>query len=408
MSPPPMRGDALWPKAPRRPELRCGLEAEELSPWARHKTGPQQGETTMRALSVPIALALVAGAALAGALQPAFAQARSPELQAVIDGARKEGKLVLHSGPEVLGGSSILREVKAGIKTKFGVDIDIQFTPGPSMGVVGNKIMTEFNAGQPASTDVWTAAAPQVVPTLGADMFRKVEWAKLLPGRITDNLVEADGRALRVATGVPGVLYNVSAEATVAKINVMDDLLKPELKGQFATTPFLAGFDVLAAPSVWGPEKTLAYIAKLSKQVEGIFSCGGENRIASGEFPIFIMDCAGFGPQMKQFEGILKLKIIRDNAQRRPYYALIPMNAANPNAAILYVLFMSMDEGQQLLWDHWGTDLYEYPDSHRHKELSALEAKGIKFQDVTIGWWHDQNGLNQSIGQMIKTFNASK
>ena len=57
-------------------------------------------------------------------------------------------------------------------------------------------------------------------------------------------------------TFLPGINYNVKVATWVPQIKVIEDVLKPEYKGKFVTTPFLAGFDVLLADPKWGAEKT--------------------------------------------------------------------------------------------------------------------------------------------------------
>jgi ABC-type molybdate transport system substrate-binding protein len=52
-----------------------------------------------------------------------------------------------------------------------------------------------------------------------------------------------------------------------------------------------------------------------------------------------------------------KQAVIGDNAQRRPYYALIPKSARNPNAAILYTVYLATEAGQRMLRMNWGFDL---------------------------------------------------
>jgi ABC-type Fe3+ transport system substrate-binding protein len=353
--------------------------------------------TTNRLVPLVAAVAGVAVLSIGGAL----AADVSPALQKVIEGAKKEGKIELSSGPRVLGSGTIEPDARAAIKAMYGVDLDFRFTPGPAMGAMGNKLRTEFRAGQKASTDVWTAAAAQAEPLLAIDMFIRPDWPGLLPGRITANIVEGNGRALGVTTGMPGILYNKQRAPEFAKIERMDDLLKPEWKGKFATTPYAAGVDVLAGKSVWGEEKTIEYMKKLAPQVQGLLGCGGEDRIASGEFLALAIDCIGAAHHYDQFKNILDLHVVPDNAQRRPYYILIPKNAPNPNAAILYSVFLSTPEGQKLQAKHWGFDLYEYPDSQRRAEIDALEKKGIKFRDITIDWWADNEGIDKSHAKLI-------
>ena len=343
---------------------------------------------------------MLAAAAAAAALGVTAAQAQiiamNPDLAKVIEAAKKEKVLELSSGPGVLGGSEMAPQIAAGMKKVFGIEFEYKFTPGGPMGEIGNKVATEFRANQTASTDAWTGAAAQVAPLLRLDMFHKVDWNKLYPNRIKPEFVEGGGTSLRIATGTSGVLYNKEKGPEFGKIARMEDMLKPEYKGKFGTTIYGAGFDVLLANDVWGPDKTLAFYEKLVKNMQGILNCGGEDRIASGEFLALMMDCGGGTHHEPKYNNGLGHVIVSDHATRRPYYLLIPKNAAHPNMGMLYGVFMSSPEGQKIVQDSWQIPLYEYPETRRHQEVAALEAKGIKFLDVTLDWWikHPEIGPN--------------
>jgi ABC-type Fe3+ transport system substrate-binding protein len=270
------------------------------------------------------------------------------------------------------------------------------------MGVVGNKIATEFRAGQPASTDVWVGAAPQVVPLMKLDMFHKVAWDKMMPDRVKPALIEANGTALRMTTGVPGILYNKKIGAEFASAKTLEDLLKPQFKGKYATTTFAAAFDVLAAKSVWGEEKTIDYVEKLAKNAGGLINCGDTGRLVSGEFAALALDCGGGAVNNPQFKDHVGLQVVADNAQNRPYYGLIPKNARHPNLGILFTLYMSTPEGQAITANSWGNDLYEYPETARHKFMTALEAQGVKFRDISIQWWLDNPGIDESNNKLSR------
>lgn len=327
----------------------------------------------------------------------------TPELKAIIEEAKKEKVLEASAGPQVLAGPAVKEKLTAFFKNEFGVDVDFRFTPGGPMGVVGQKIATEFRAGQPSSTDLWTGAAPQVVPLLKLNMFRPVPWAKLYPGRITDALVDGDGFALKMTTGMPGIIYNPKVGPEFAKVDTLDDLLKPEFKGKFATTSFAAAFDVLLSKEVWGEEKTIAYMEKFAKQIAGINNCGGEQRIVSGEFPALVLDCALNGPNQDVYKGApLAGRILRDNAQNRPYYVLVPKHAAHPNMGILYAIYMSSVEGQDLNLRVWGNDLAEYPNSVVGKIMADREKDGVQFRDVSISWWQRNPGIDEANNKLAK------
>jgi hypothetical protein len=193
----------------------------------------------------------------------------NPELEKVIAGAKKEGKLVIRSSGSVNGGADSVEVTEAGIKKMFGVDIDIQWVPGPPFAPLAAALYQEKQAGQPASGEVYVATAVQIVPYLNRGLFKQVDWVKLYPERIKPEMVEGDMRAIRYMTGFPGINYNVKAASWVPEIKVISDVLKPQFKGKFVTTPFLAGFDVMLADKNWGDKKTEEFIRKMSGQISG-------------------------------------------------------------------------------------------------------------------------------------------
>jgi len=340
---------------------------------------------------------------------PAGAQtiAMNPDLAKVVAAAKAEKVMDISSGPGVNGGAEQGPRIVAGIKKYFGIDVEYKFTPGGPMGEIGNKVATEFRANQKASTDLWTGAAAQIVPLLKLDMFVKADWGKLYPERIKPEFVEVDGKALRIATGMPGILYNKQKGADFGKIQKMDELLEPKFKGTFGTTIYGAAFDVLLAKSVWGPDKTLAFYQKFVQNMQGILNCGGDDRVASGEFLALVFDCAGGAQYQPQFKGVLDLHVVPEMAQRRPYYGLVPKNAAHPNLGILLGLFLSTPDGQKVQEDSWGIPLYEHAETRRHKEIAALEAKGVKFLDVDIGWWEKHPEIVENSRKMFGIVRAA-
>ena len=350
-------------------------------------------------------LQLVSAAALAAFLSTAvYAQAieMTPELKKVVEGAKTEGKLRIETLPDVLAGAEGLQAATGWMKREFNIDVEGSFVPNPAFAQQLGKLFTEMQSGQKASSDAYTATAVQITPMLDRNIFVSTPWSQLLPGRITSNIVEADGRALRVLTQMPGILYNKTRFADAPQVKEMTDLLKPEAKGKFVTTPYLAGFDVLLSNDRWGYDKTADYITKLAGQISGLVPCGATERIASGEIPALVFDCAGGEHNRTRFKDVLNLHVIPDNAQRRYTYITVMKHAANPNAAILYALFMSTPEGQKFVWNAAGFNLDTYPNSERAQEIAELERRGIKFTDVTIDWWSKQPNIPAQHANLIK------
>jgi ABC-type Fe3+ transport system substrate-binding protein len=260
-----------------------------------------------------------------------------------------------------------------------------------------------MQAGQPASTDLYNGTAVEVTPQLSKGLFRKVPWTALYPGRITPEIAEADGRALRIVTKAPGILYNAKRAPQFGQADKMADLLKPEFKGKLYTTPYLAGFDVLVAKDVWGFDKTEGFVKQLAQNIGGLVACAGVDRIASGEIPALALSCSGSEAHLAKYNGVLGEAVMLDVASRRFDYLCIPVNAAHPNAAILFALYASSPEGQlKILQDGFGTQLDTYPDNATHRQIAGLEKEGAKFIDVTTDWYGAHPGIEDDLGKLIK------
>ena len=341
---------------------------------------------------------LLAGAAGAETALPA-------DLAGVIAAARQEGKLLIRSTPaSTLAGPEAQRAAQQGIKETYAVDIAVEWSPGMAYGPLAAQLFQEMQAGTPASTDVLALTPAQVVPYLAKGLFRTIPWRGLAPA-LKPDLVEADGKALRVNLSLPNILYNRKAAPWAAEIQSSADLLKPELKGKFVTTPFLGGFDALLAEDAWGVAKTTAYIRQFAAQIGGFASCGSLDRIASGEIAALVLDCGGGWPNSIGYRGkdIVATRIVSDIAELRYSYLTIPTHAAHPNAAVLYALYLVSPQGQtKVMADYNGFDLGEAPDSYAHKMLAAERARGIKFIEVTVDWWKTHPGIDQQVLDLMK------
>ena len=343
------------------------------------------------------------------ALSHSVAQAQlppaTPALTAAIAGAEKEGTLTVRWTNNIFGGPDGAKMMEAAINRTFGTHITVEWAPGPAYGPLAAMLYQEKQAGQPASSDIYISTAVQISPYVDKDLFRRIDWVGLMPSRIAPQMVEADGQAIRIATNLPGIVYNVKAAPWVPDVKTTADLLKPELKGKFYTTPFLGGFDVLLAPDVWGVEKTTEYVKKLAPQLAGLVGCEATTRIASGEIPALAIDCGGSIPNRLEYRGknILGNQPLIDMAQRRYNYLAILTHAPHPNAATLFILYLMTAEGQdKMMWDIQGGDLDDFPNSRMRKEYEAIEAQGAKPVGVTIAWWRSHPGLDKANAELAK------
>src|ERR1041384_1337023 len=86
-----------------------------------------------------VALALMAGSC-AQDLPAADARPRSPEWERILDGAKKEGKIVIAIPPA----NELRKELEPLLKQKFGIDAELVSAPGPRNA---SRIAAERKAG---------------------------------------------------------------------------------------------------------------------------------------------------------------------------------------------------------------------------------------------------------------------
>lgn len=340
------------------------------------------------------ALALIFGGGAARAEAP------SPALAKVIAAAKQEGKLNLEWGADILGGSEAMKVMVDDMNAMFGTAIALRFTPGPSLPEVVNQVVLANAAGAASPTDAVIGSDQHASDLAAKGVSVPVDWVALLPGRIDPSSVEAEGRAIRVFTTMPGgIVYNTQLAPMVPTKLV--DLLRPEWKGKIASTPYAGSWELLTGSDVWG-QRGVDFARDLAPQLAGLIRCADLERIASGEFVGFAMDCTGREWVSLQRKGAPIGHVIpADFAALRFYYMSIPKNAAAPNAAILFVTFLETAEGQKLLWKYINTDLHTYPDSQLAPEIASAQQRGIVFHNFTIQWHRDhpegQAGLQQAV-----------
>jgi iron(III) transport system substrate-binding protein len=344
--------------------------------------------------------ATAATAAQAGA---AAATTVSPALQAVIDGARKEGSLSFIWGEGTFGGTDGVREIAAGLNARYGLNLDVRFTPGPAMPTVAARVLEEYQAGRPASTDLVVGYANHMYTLMQGGALAAVDWASWAPDVQEPRLLAADGGAVTFESSVQGITYNSSRVAPADVPRSMEDLLKPQYKNRLASTPYASGFDRLATPEMWGEARTLEYTAKLADQVAGLIRCNEKDRLLSGEFDLFALDCSHNDAFAMRARG---LPIDFQTASDAPFILLlymgVPKNAPHPNAARLWVDYVLSREGQDTL------DAREFSDSHLlpGSKMAPIVAKmqegdgKLLIVDVNFYQTHDEALLTRTLTQI--------
>ena len=313
----------------------------------------------------------------------------TPELQKVIDAARQEGALALSWAPGFLGDAEGAERLISGFKKYYGLDIDVKFTPGSGQGETATKIEQEHRANLPATTDVLSMNSSGALQVAERGILLKVDW-KEFSGHITDKMISVDGAAVGVQAWVLGIVYHTGRVSAQDVPKTMQDLLDPKYKGRIYTTPFGGGFDLLASPEGWGRERTIAYAQKFAKQVGGL----GFNiqPILSGEFDIMALIVPPSSALKAKKEGApVEFVIPQDAALLYQNLMAVPVNAAHPNAAKLFIDYLMSPSGQTILRE---TDFADSPlveGSFTGKQIEEAESKGAKFINADVAFYARQD-----------------
>ncbi|HEY7062933.1 MAG TPA: ABC transporter substrate-binding protein [Chloroflexota bacterium] len=335
-----------------------------------------------------------------GAAQPAGAAGgagQADSLQRLVDAARREGALTL-TWTENVGSREGIRRWIDGFNQAYGLNLNVQYTPGPSMPELANKISQEAQAGRAASSDVLAVADDQLVPLIRADVLEPVDWVSWAPNIRDPAVLAPDGVAVQIGSRVSGITYNTDKVRADEVPTSLQDLLKPQYKGRVASTIYAASFDVLASPELWGEARTTEYVTRLADQLGGLMRCGEMQRIASGEFDLLAIDCGSFVARRLQPIGAPIGHVIPSDAALLNYwYVAVPRNAAHPAAAKLWVNYLLSREAQDILYEGVFIDQHRLPGSKAAAEIEALQARGVKFTEINVDFYrrNDEQDLNR-------------
>src|SRR2546427_12548625 len=128
---------------------------------------------------------------------PSFAQT----LAQLVEGAKKEGQLILSWGTGTMGGIEGLQMMEKGFNKTYGLNLQFKFTPGPAMPQFASRIIQEAKAGQPASSDLFIGSENNAAG-MG---LKKFEWTKAFP-HITPGMTSWDDPVLVVVSRAPGFI----------------------------------------------------------------------------------------------------------------------------------------------------------------------------------------------------------
>jgi ABC-type Fe3+ transport system substrate-binding protein len=353
--------------------------------------------------SAPAPQPAAAPAAPAGA--PAQAPATSPALQALIDGARREGQLNLVWGDSSIGGEEGIRRMAQGFNKRYGLNVNVRFTPGPAMPEMAMKVLQEHTANRPASTDVLLATETQFAALIEADALEPGDWLEWASNIRDPRLIAPGGGGVQISTRAKGITYHSGRVTGDLVPTSMQDLLKPQLKGRIATTTYASAFEYFASPQLWGEQRVLDYAQKYSAQIAGMIRCGEAERLVTGEFDVLATDCGAQDALAMQAKGAPIGHVIPSDGATLAYqYMGVPRNSPHPNIGKLWINHVLSREAQDIGWELDYADHHLIEGSKTAKAIEAAQGRGVKFTEVDVQFFqtNDTNELRRIGAEVVR------
>ncbi len=165
-------------------------------------------------INMDIRKVLIGAVLLLVGLWPNGLQARSEhsaEVKRLIAAAKEKGEteLDLTWSQNSFSGAKGAKLFEAMFNRMYGMNIKVNFTPGPRMSKMGSKIAQEVAAGHKASTDLLLGIELHYGRLMKQGVLDQYDYTKLSP-RITKNLVTSNNTGVEIGTFVSGLVYNTN------------------------------------------------------------------------------------------------------------------------------------------------------------------------------------------------------
>jgi iron(III) transport system substrate-binding protein len=337
----------------------------------------------------------------------------SPELAAIVSQAEKEGEFNLSWGNLTLGGPQGVKAFEGGFNKHFGTNIRFNYTPGRPFGSQAAKLAEEYAAGTKAFMDIALSGVGQTGFFTDKKILLPLNWDTIVPHvpqGILKNIISPDKTLITFVSRIKTIVFNSNLISKDRAPRSMQDLLDPKWRGKVATTPYAAGFETLGDESSWGEARTIEYARSLSQNLGGLMRCGEFERLTSGEFWIFAIECEP-GTIQKQIDrgAPLGQVVPRDLLQIDHWWLGVPKHSRNPNVAKLFISFLMTQAGQRILFQQQGEDLHYLEGSRVGSRVAEVQKMvGQQFDDLTIQRVLNQKNKDDVREAVIKIFAQKK
>lgn len=302
---------------------------------------------------------------------PLWAASVEEEAAAKIEGAKKEGKLLLYSNTSLIS----LEPMIKGFEKKYPfVKVEIYRIGAPKLL---NKVLTEARAG---------ASVADVIETEGLTaylMMKKGLYAKYLSPESSSfpaGAKDPEGYWTSVFSNLKIIAYNTKMVSPKDAPRSWEDLLEPKWKGKMlmASNNYEWFGNVL---KIMGEEKGMALMRKLSSQDLRLREGGTltASLVVAGEGPISIASNSDRIEEMKTKRGAPVDWVGVDPVISRQHPIALARGAPRPNAAKLYIDYVLSREGQEI-----ARSTLQLPDRADVKPPFSIKGFKLHYADLSL------------------------
>ncbi len=263
----------------------------------------------------------------------------------LVKGAQKEGELVYY-------GTLLVNEFTTLGKT-FNARypfLNLKHYYAPREGIL-NRSLIEAKAGS------YVVDAIQVDSSYGYQLLNEnLVHPYQVPGRdrFYDGTYDPNGFWHSMYYLTTALIYNSSLVKPDSVPQSYEALLNPAWKGKLLFDPE-AGYILAAMEQVWGREKAVDYLTKLSKQ-ELSFRRGGAlttQVVSSGEYPVGIAINGETSAAIREKGAPLGFKVLSPKIVK-PEGLFLAKHSPHPHATLLFAEWILSEEGQTFLATNLG------------------------------------------------------
>jgi iron(III) transport system substrate-binding protein len=205
-----------------------------------------------------------------------------------------------------------------------------------------------------------------------------------LSSRISRDMLAPQNIGVQTAALIPVIAYNTDLVPASDAPKKLVDVLNPQWKGKVGASAQSSILARIAFHPNWNPEKLKKFVASLSAQASGLLNCGEHNRLVTGEFAMFVVNCGSYAVKSLQAKGApLGYAIPEDAATVFFWYMGVPKTSGHPNLGKLYINMVMSEEGQRIYHEGYAVDNFALPGSRSAAELNSIKSRGLPIVTVT-------------------------